>query len=303
MALAYQIDSTDGLDQSVADMYEKSGEKYVLAIEGLPEDPVALKNTLTKVREERKLEEKKRKGLQEQYSTELKDIQSKLDGYSSVDIDKYKELEAFHAKAVKEQEQHKREEAEREGNWEALEKQLNTDHLTEIEKVQQKYNAELLSSNEKAENYMKSLESMQSTLHSNVADSAITRELAEAKGNINILRPHIMPHVKVIEENGEFLPRVLDAKGEIRMSPSDDSTHMTIKELVLEIRENPDFQGEGIFAKDKKPGGSNSQGNNNVPASTTNPWLTDPPNLTEQARIIRTDTKLATNLKREAGLL
>jgi pyruvoyl-dependent arginine decarboxylase (PvlArgDC) len=38
MALKYEIETIDGLDESVAALYEKDGNKYRLSVDGLPED-------------------------------------------------------------------------------------------------------------------------------------------------------------------------------------------------------------------------------------------------------------------------
>ena len=58
MALKYEIDTIDGLDESVAALYEKAGDKYRLSVDGLPkgEDVAGLWVVLRQVAETHLLE-------------------------------------------------------------------------------------------------------------------------------------------------------------------------------------------------------------------------------------------------------
>jgi len=79
-----------------------------LRVEGIPtpEEPVALKETLKKVRNERKGVEKENKTL----SRELEELRSK---YESIDFDEIKELKEFHSAAKQREDELKQEEAKK----------------------------------------------------------------------------------------------------------------------------------------------------------------------------------------------
>ncbi|WP_275629013.1 hypothetical protein [Pseudomonas sp. 273] len=68
MTLKYQIDSLEGLDESIQAMYAEKDGKFVLAIEGLPqqEDVSGLKAKVQELLDEKKVEADKRKAAEEQ---------------------------------------------------------------------------------------------------------------------------------------------------------------------------------------------------------------------------------------------
>jgi hypothetical protein len=63
MALKYKLDSLDGLEKDVAALYEKSGDKFILKVEGIDEngDVAGLKRTIDSLKAEKKDAEKKAK--------------------------------------------------------------------------------------------------------------------------------------------------------------------------------------------------------------------------------------------------
>jgi len=292
MALQYQIDSIEGLDESTASLYEESDNGYTLRVEGIPtpEDPVALKETLKKVRTERKGYEKENKTL----AKELDELRSK---YNSIDFDEINELKDFHSAAKQREEELKQEEAKKRGEWEALEEQLKEKHLSEIEKIKTDFTSQL----EEALNEKTSLvEEMQSSLDKHIKERDVVESIARAKGNLTLVKPHILPFIKVVNEDGEYVSRIVDGKGEVRVR--DDGDPMTIDDLISEIKSLPEFQGDGIFEREKTPGGSDSTGNKGKAPSADNPWAKDTWNLTKQGQIIRTDPALAEKFKAELGI-
>lgn len=68
MTLKYQIDSLEGVDESVAALYVEKDGKFVLGIEGLPqqEDVSGLKAKVQELLDEKKAEADKRKAAEEQ---------------------------------------------------------------------------------------------------------------------------------------------------------------------------------------------------------------------------------------------
>jgi len=68
------------------------------------------------------------------------------------------------------------------------------------------------------------------------AEAAITA----AGGNPKVLLPHILPFIKVVESDGDFMPQVVDAKGSPRIADSQGSA-MTIAQLVDTFKTDDTF--------------------------------------------------------------
>lgn len=295
MGLSYKIESLDEIDTTLESFYEKTDDGYVLSIEGLPkneEDPVKLKETLVKVRDERKREEKEKKLFEQQ----LRELKSK---YADIDPEEYTTLKTMQAEIAKQEEERLLKEAEAKKDWEALQKQL-----------QDKYNAEIDDLSKKMQNEVESRESkisnMQKALYQHIAETTAVKAIADAKGKISVLKPHIMPFIQIAEEQSDtgissYIPRVVDNQGNVRVN-KETGEPMTIDDFINELKSNPDFQGDGIFERPKKMGGSDSAGNISNSVSKDNPWSKEYFNLTQQGMIIRTNPVLAAKLKAEAGL-
>jgi len=296
MALTYQVDSLDGLDESVASLYEEGDNGYVLKVEGIPEtgsstqeEPVALKETLKKVRSERKVAEKENKQL----SKQLNELKQK---YGSINFDEIEELKAFHETAKQREDELKQEEAKKRGEWEALEQQLKEKHMSELEKVKTDLSSQIESLLKEKDT---ALNEMQTSLDSQIKDRDVTEAIAKAKGNLTLVKPHVLPQVKIMNEDGVYVTRVVDRDGEVRMNDMEEP--MSVDELIQEIKSKPEFQGDGIFEREKTPGGSGSTGNKAKAPTKDNPWAKESWNLTRQGQIIKSDPALAEKLKAEIG--
>ena len=90
-----------------------------------------------------------------------------------------------------------------------------------------------------------------------------TLAIAEAKGAVELLLPHVLKHTKVKEtDDGEFETEVVDAAGALRFNAKGEP--MTVRELVAEMRGSEAFarafDGDGQSGSGKQPdklGGSN----------------------------------------------
>lgn len=71
-----------------------------------------------------------------------------------------------------------------------------------------------------------------------VGDAA-TAALANEKGSIELLKPHVMSRVKVVQEGDEFVARVVDNEGSLRLGTTGQP--MTVAELVKEMKTQPAF--------------------------------------------------------------
>ena len=91
---------------------------------------------------------------------------------------------------------------------------------------------------------------LRKTLQSTLIDGEATRAIADAKGVTRALLPHVTGAMKLIEEDGELRPRVVDARGEVRYS--NEGLPMTAADFVSEMRRDADFAG--LFASSGSTG-------------------------------------------------
>lgn len=292
MALDYRIESIEGLDEGISSLYEQSENGYILSVLGLPEneDPIKLKETLVKERDGRKREEKEKRLIKERLEKELNDFKTK---YAEVDPDEYKSLKTLKQEIASREEEQKIKEIEAQKDWEALKARIEDKHKTEFESLKINSSTEIQKREER-------IQAMQNSLHKHIAQSEITKEIVEAEGKIKILKPHVEPYIKVLEDSGEYVVRVIDDSGNVRVNSNGE--HLSVREFIQELKEHPDFQGDGIFKREKTLGGSDSSGNISTKTNKDNPWSKDSFNLTKQGEITRKDPALAIKLKTQAGL-
>lgn len=205
MELETSVDSLDSIAEPLRFLYKPNddGEGYQLAADPskLEEALVpGLKSALQKEREQRKKLERT-----------ANDLKSQFEG---VDLDEYKELRKLKDEA-------ERKKLETAGEWDKLKEQIASQHKQELDKRQQR-EGQLLSQ-------------IQKLIVDNVATSAI----AAAKGEPELLLPHIRSRTAVIEEDGEFTVRVLNNKKEPRVNA--DGEYMTISDLISEMRNDNIF--------------------------------------------------------------
>jgi hypothetical protein len=84
------------------------------------------------------------------------------------------------------------------------------------------------------------LQGMQGSLFKYMVGDVANTALAEHKGNPLFLRPHIDRMTKVVkEDNGEYVVRVLDDKGQIKYNG--EGNPMTVPELVATLKKDDRF--------------------------------------------------------------
>lgn len=81
---------------------------------------------------------------------------------------------------------------------------------------------------------------LSSTVESLLIDAAATAALAEAKGSVELLLPHVKSHTRVKEVDGKFVVEVVDKDGNGRIGDA-KGTPMDIKGLVAEMRQSSTF--------------------------------------------------------------
>jgi len=168
--------------------------------------------------------------------SEFKAFKKKFDG---VDPEEFAKLR----KAVAEQQKKKN---DKDGDHEAILKQLTEDYEAKLEKGKEREDG--------LEKQVKKV------MIDNVAITAISK----AKGNSKVLLPHVKDSCRCVQDDdGEWNVEVLGPDGRPRVSPGKASELMTIKELVEEMKESddfaPNFEGDGATgggAAGGKTGGS-----------------------------------------------
>jgi len=96
-----------------------------------------------------------------------------------------------------------------------------------------------------------SIKTMTSQLEKVMVEASAIKALAEHKGSTTLLLPHVKSATRMRQtDKGEYIVEVVDANGQVRISPAAGSTApMTIAELVAEMKNNntysPAFEGTG----------------------------------------------------------
>lgn len=99
------------------------------------------------------------------------------------------------------------------------------------------------------------------TVESLLVDQVATAALAEAKGSVDLLLPHVQRHTRVKEEDGRFKVEVVDADGNSRIADA-KGTPMGIKDLIAEMKASETFgrafDASGNSGSGMTPGGGGS---------------------------------------------
>lgn len=164
------------------------------------------------------------KKSQRELLAEAKAAKAKLAAYDGVDPEEFKRLKTAAEEA-------ERKKAAAEGDFKSLEAQLVSKYEKQIEQ-------------ERAEKSRYA-----SAMEQHLIDAAIATELAKHSDTPRLLMPHLKSQVKVLEADGQFHARVVDAQGTVRIGKGQGSSPMSIAELVEEMKSIPEyapaFRGSG----------------------------------------------------------
>jgi hypothetical protein len=219
MGLPLTVETLDSVPEAARSFYvQKEGGKFALDAEGI-EDPTPLKTALQKERAEREKAERN------------------ASKYKDIDPEKYQQM------LTAEQERQQRSHEEK-GEWTKLKDQLLQQHDNEKKQITDRHTADLTAAEQKQQAMLRSLEQSMIEADATLAISAVD-------GNPTLLLPHIKARTRLIEEQGRFVARVVDDKGNVRIGDSNGNP-MTIKQLVDELRADKNFGG--AFAGDKARG-------------------------------------------------
>lgn len=226
MAIKATVESIDELPEAMRGLYAEKDGKFILDVEPVNgfalEDVGGLKTTLSK-------EMTKRKNLEKEFS-KFKDIDperarealAKLEELSNIDPSKEAD------KIVSEK-------------LETAKRQLLDKHSKDLAEREGK------------------ISNLNKTIENLLVDQSATSAIAEAKGSVELLLPHVQRHTRVREVDGRYVVEVIDKDGNARIGNSKGDP-MTIKDLVAEMRQSETFgrafDGSGMSGSGTPPGGS-----------------------------------------------
>ena len=227
LKLKVNADEFKGLPEGIRGLYEEKDGSYVLGVDGI-EDTSGLKSALEKERKSRSDYEKAARAWQGL-------------GKSPEEIAEILQKQADAEKAKLEQK----------GEWDKLRAQLVDSHGKELS-ARDKLIAE-----KEAE-----IQRRQSALESYLIDAAATSAIAAEKGIPELLLPHVQRQVKVIDDQGKYVVRVLTPDGTPRMNSKGE--YLGVKDLIAELKGNDiygrAFEGSGASGSGMKPGNSQQSG-------------------------------------------
>lgn len=215
MALKAIIDKLDDVAEGFRSEYvEKDGKFYldVTAVDGFELDNVAsLKTALGRER------------------TAKSELEKQVIKFKDLDPDRAREALA------------KLEEFENIDPTKEADKIANTKFEAAKAQLLKKHGDELTSEQGKSKRYRTKIEQL-------MVDAVATGAIAEAKGSVELLLPHIQRFTRVAEDGDDFKVEVIDKDGSVRIGDSKGSP-MSIKELVAEMRNSETFgrafEGDG----------------------------------------------------------
>jgi hypothetical protein len=172
---------------------------------------------------------------------EKRKLKESLGKFDEVDPDRYAELVAAETKR-------QREDAEAKGEFGKLEAQLKEQHATELTKLSDRAGV------------------LTRALEDELVKRAAIEELAKHSDTPGLLLPHVLKHVKMVEDNAKFSVVVVDDAGTPRIAPDAQGTGdlMTISQLVGSMKEQdefkPGFRGSGGAGSSASGSGNSGAG-------------------------------------------
>lgn len=89
-----------------------------------------------------------------------------------------------------------------------------------------------------------------------LVDQAATAALAQAKGSVELLLPHVKAHTKVVQDGDDYVVRVVDSAGDFRSNGK--GGFMSVNDLVAEMKTQETFgrafESEASGGTGAKPG-------------------------------------------------
>lgn len=163
---------------------------------------------------------------------------------------------AKHAELLKAHEDAERAALEGKGQWQVLEQQLKEQNAQREKQLLDKHQKDL-------EEHQASIKSLSSALEAKLVDAEVVSALSKHTSAVKLLEPHVKSQVKVFNEDGKFIAKVIDKDGNPRIGDA-QGTPMTIQQLVEEMKVQDDylrgFDGNTVGGGGATNGGRLAQG-------------------------------------------
>lgn len=221
------VDALDSIPEPLREAYVERDGKYVLNVKPKDgwalEDVNGLKTALGKERTQRETLEKQFAKFKDIDPDKAREALAKLEELAKIDPEK----EADKIASTK---------------FEAAKQQLLEKHSNELK-----------ARDERISHLTRTVEQL-------LIDSVATAAIAEAKGSVELLLPHVRAHTRVKEsEDGKFSVEVIDKDGNARIADA-KGTPLDIKGLIAEMRQSETFgrafEGSGNSGSGMRPGAS-----------------------------------------------
>ncbi|WP_029581949.1 hypothetical protein [Bradyrhizobium sp. URHD0069] len=223
MALKAIVETIESVPEAARGFYKENEGKFILEVEPVDgfglEDVSGLKNTLGKEMTLRKRLEKDVLKFKDIDPDKARDALARLEELGNIDPTKEAD------KIVSER-------------LEAAKRQLLEKHGEEIKTRDGR------------------IGQLTKTVEGLLIDQSATAALAESKGSVELLLPHVQKHTRVREDNGRFVVEVVDKDGNARIGNAKGDP-MTIADLVQEMRQSDAFgrafEGSGQSGSGTQP--------------------------------------------------
>lgn len=202
-------------------------------------------------------------GIKTNRDTILSEKRAITEKYKDIDLDAYNAWK-------QDQEKQKTQQQKDKNDWDAREASLKESHGKELQK-------------EKDRN-LSIFKALDKQLIENTTIAALT-DAKVVPAKVKVLMPHIKNQLKVIEADGEFVARVVDASGKVRYQ---NGVEMTIAQLVGEFKSDEAFS-DCFLAEQSKGSGTSSTAQSKPTGRTvqTETSTTQTLNPTERLKSVR----------------
>lgn len=223
MAIKAVVETTDGLDDALKGLYVERDGKFVLDVEPVDgialEDVTGLKTALGKERTTRETLEKQVIKFKDIDPDKAREALAKLDELAQIDPAK------------------------------EADKIANTKFEAAKAQLLEKHTGEITTRDERISHLTKTVESL-------LIDQAATAAIAEAKGSVDLLLPHVRSHTRVKEVEGRFTVEVIDKDGNVKIADAKGAPQ-DIKGLIAEMKASEifgrAFEASGNTGSGKQP--------------------------------------------------
>lgn len=170
-------------------------------------------------------------------------------------------------------------------NWEKLKSDMNDNHTKALNELKESYEAQL--------------KEAKGDLNSFMIENKALQAIEAEDGNTFLLLPHIKPQLETVKTDSGYEIIVKNPDKSQRMN-AETGEPFGLKDLVAEMKSDTKFSG--AFPTSNRGSGQEASAGGGEASSQNNPFKKGSSyNVTEQAKLIKTNPTLAAALKKAAG--